>query len=166
MKIGKKNPQLKVRVGRTLEGTIFEVTFLVLAVLLWAYIVWLIGRAPSEVPTQYDLHGNANGWGSPLSAVFPLVMTTVIGACLLAGAYFPHTINLPVEVKTPRQVEHVVRLARIMALETLLLTLCLALVMLGPVAGTSLATVLIFASVAVMLITIVAYTVIIYRART
>ena len=41
MKIGKKNPQLKVRVGRTLEGTIFEVTFLVLAVLLWAYIVWL-----------------------------------------------------------------------------------------------------------------------------
>ena len=50
---------------------------------------------------------------------------TVIGACLLAAAYFPHTINVPVEVKTPRQYELLIRMTRIAAIIMLLMTLAI-----------------------------------------
>ncbi len=158
--------KLKVRVGRTLEGTIFEIAFLVLAILVWAFIVWLMSRAPDTVPTHFNLEGKADSWGSPTTILFPCVVTTVVGACLLLAAYFPHTVNLPVEVKTPRQVALVIRMVRVMALELLLLTLALAFISLGSSIGHesgSVAPVLIV--VGLLLLTCVVFTVLVYKAK-
>jgi uncharacterized membrane protein len=163
-----QNPQnkLKVRVGRTLEGTIFEVVFLVLAILLWVFIVWLLNHAPSRVPTHYDFQGNVDGWGSPLDAVFPCLLTTVVGISLLLAAYFPHTVNIPVEVKTPRQMALVVRLVRVLALEMLLLTFCMAFTMLGSAMGLSLSPLLlILVPVGILIVTSIVFIVLIYRAK-
>ena len=38
MKLFKQKNNKKVKMGRTLEGTIFEVSFAVLAILLWGFI--------------------------------------------------------------------------------------------------------------------------------
>ena len=155
-----------MRVGRTLEGTIFEIAFLVLAILVWAFIVWLMSRAPDTVPTHFNLEGKADSWGSPTTILFPCVVTTVVGACLLLAAYFPHTVNLPVEVKTPRQVALVIRMVRVMALELLLLTLALAFISLGSSIGHesgSVAPVLIV--VGLLLLTCVVFTVLVYKAK-
>jgi len=161
-----QNNKLKVHVGRTLEGTLFEIAFLVLAILVWAVIVWLMSRAPETVPTHFNLEGKADSWGSPTTILFPCIITTVVGACLLLAAYFPHTINIPVEVKTPRQVALVIRMVRVMALELLLLTLALAFISLGSSIGHesgSVAPVLIV--VGLLLLTCVVFTVLVYKAK-
>ena len=95
----KQKEKLKVKVHRTTEGTIFEVAFLVLAIIVWAIIIWQVSKAPNVIATHFDMNGHPNGYGSPWGLMFPCIMTTVVGACLLAAAYFPHTINVPVEVK-------------------------------------------------------------------
>lgn len=166
MKMKLQNNKLKVHVGRTLEGTLFEIAFLVLAILVWAVIVWLMSRAPETVPTHFNLEGKADSWGSPTTILFPCIITTVVGACLLLAAYFPHTINIPVEVKTPRQVALVIRMVRVMALELLLLTLALAFISLGSSIGHesgSVAPVLIV--VGLLLLTCVVFTVLVYKAK-
>lgn len=159
--------KLKVRVGRTLEGTIFEIAFLVLAILVWAFIVWLMSRAPDTVPTHFNLEGKADSWGSPTTILFPCIITTVVGAGLLLAAYFPHTINIPVEVKTPRQVVLVIRMARVMALEILLLTLALAFISLGSSIGHEPGIIApVFIVVGVLSLTCIVFTVLVYRAGT
>jgi membrane protein YdbS with pleckstrin-like domain len=85
----------------------------------------------------------------------------VTGAGLLAGAYFPHTLNMPVEVKTPRQYELLIRMTRIAAIIMLLMTLAIP------------ATILFFAtpspwpilaSVGLLLFDIIVFCILIHRA--
>lgn len=163
----KQNNKLKRRVGRTLEGTLFEVSFLVLAILVWAFIVWLVNRSPENVPIHFDFQGRANAWGSPTVILFTCIMTTVIGGSLLVAAYFPNTINLPVEVKTPRQVMLAVRMARVLALETLLLTLVLALTTLGSAIGlvSGSSPFLLMGLVLLIMLTCIVFTVLVHKAK-
>ena len=79
----------KIKVHRTTEGTIFEVAFLVLAVVVWVLIIMMMKNAPDVVATHFDASGRPNGYGSPWGLLFPCIITTVVGACLLAAAYFP-----------------------------------------------------------------------------
>ena len=115
----------KFNIVRTAEGTMFEVAFVVLAVAVWAMIVVLLMRAPDTVPVHFSLSGTPDGWGSKYTMVLPCLITTVIGAGMLLGAYFPHTVNLPVSIKNERQAWLVVRMMRIMAILFLLLTLAM-----------------------------------------
>ena len=94
----KQKERQKIEVHRTTEGTIFEVAFLVLTVIVWAIIIWQVSKAPNVIATHFDMNGHPNGYGSPWGLMFPCIMTTVVGACLLAAAYFPHTINVPVRL--------------------------------------------------------------------
>ena len=55
-----------IKVYRTKEGTIFEVAFLILALIVWGLIIWFIKQAPDVVPTHFDASGAPNAWGSPL----------------------------------------------------------------------------------------------------
>ena len=121
----KQKEKQKIKVNRTTEGTIFEVTFAILAVVVWALVIWMISRAPDVIATHFDAHGRPNGYGSPWGLTIPCIITTVVGIGLLVFAYFPHLINMPVEVKTPRQYELVIRSTRIAALTMLLLTLAI-----------------------------------------
>ena len=113
----------KIKVHRTTEGTIFEVAFLVLAVVVWVLIIMMMKNAPDVVATHFDASGRPNGYGSPWGLLFPCIITTVTGAGLLAGAYFPDKLNMPVKVSTPRQYELVIRMTRIAAIIMLLMTL-------------------------------------------
>jgi uncharacterized membrane protein len=152
----------KIKVHRTTEGTIFELAFLVLAVIIWVLVILMMKNAPDVIATHFDAHGRPNGYGSPWGLLFPCIIMTVVGGCLLAGAYFPHTLNMPVEVKTPRQYELLIRMTRIAALLFLLLTLAIPATLLyfdshpmAPVVGT----------IGLMLAVIVYYTVLIHRAK-
>ena len=113
----------KIKVNRTKEGTVFEIAFVMLAVIVWALIIWMLCKAPDVVATHFDGRGHPNGYGSPWGLVIPCVITTVVGAGLLLVAYHPHLINMPVEMKTPRQYELGIRSTRVAALTLLLLTL-------------------------------------------
>ncbi len=113
----------KIKVNRTKEGTVFEIAFVMLAVIVWALIILMLCKAPDVVATHFDGRGHPNGYGSPWGLVIPCVITTVVGAGLLVVAYHPHLINMPVEMKTPRQYELGIRSTRVAALTLLLLTL-------------------------------------------
>ena len=158
----KQKEKLKVKVHRTTEGTIFEVAFLVLAVIVWAIIIWQVSKAPNVIATHFDMNGHPNGYGSPWGLMFPCIMTTVVGACLLAAAYFPHTINVPVEVKTPRQYELLIRMTRIIALIMLLLTLVIPMTLL---VFSSPQTWPVFSIIALMIAVIIYYCVQIHKAK-
>jgi hypothetical protein len=150
-----------VMMGRTLEGTIFEVVFLVMALVLWGFIAWLIARAPSLVPIHFDIVGEADKWSHPTSVIFPCLIMTVAGACMLLGAYFPKSVNLPVKVENARQVALVMRMMRILSLVMLLITLHIAL-------STLLASLLfwlVWVAVGLLLAIVATYTILIYKAR-
>ena len=159
----KQKEKLKVKVHRTTEGTIFEVAFLVLAVIVWAIIIWQVSKAPNVIATHFDMNGHPNGYGSPWGLLVPSIIMTVAGIGLLVCAYYPHLINMPVEIKTTRQFELAIRMTRIAALIMLLVTLAIPMTLLAfatpqpwPVLGT----------LALMLVVIVYYCVLIHRAKT
>lgn len=115
----------RIKVVRTTEGTIFELAFLVLAVIVWVLVILMMKKAPDVVATHFDVNGHPNGYGSPWGMLFPCILTTLVGVGLLIGAYFPHIINVPVEVNNTRQYELLIRMTRITALLFLLLTLAI-----------------------------------------
>ncbi|MBR6194732.1 MAG: DUF1648 domain-containing protein [Prevotella sp.] len=152
----------KIKVNRTKEGTVFEIAFVMLAVIVWALIIWMLCKAPDVVATHFDGRGHPNGYGSPWGLVIPCVITTVVGAGLLLVAYHPHLINMPVEMKTPRQYELGIRSTRVAALTLLLLTLsipCSLLLFESPTSWPVLGTVGLLLAVAVY------YSVRIYKAK-
>lgn len=152
----------KIKVNRTKEGTLFEIAFAMLAVIVWALIIWMLIKAPDVIATHFDAHGRPNSYGSPWGLLVPCIITTVVGAGLLVVAYHPHLINMPVEMKTPRQYELGIRSTRVAALTLLLLTLSIPCAVLlldhpspWPILGT----------VGLMLAVAVYYSIRIYRAR-
>ena len=152
----------KIKVNRTKEGTVFEIAFVMLAVVVWALIIWMLCKAPDVVATHFDGRGHPNGYGSPWGLVIPCIITTVVGAGLLVVAYHPHLINMPVEMKTPRQYELGIRSTRVAALTLLLLTLsipCSLLLFESPSPWPVLGTVGLLLAVAVY------YSVRIYKAK-
>ena len=59
-----------IKVYRTKEGTIFEVAFLILALIVWGLIIWFIKQAPDVVPTHFDASGaRAHLWESSFHVV-------------------------------------------------------------------------------------------------
>ena len=120
--LGTKKQQ-KIKVHRTMEGTIFELAFLVGAAIVWILVIMMLSNAPSVIATHFDGNGHPNGYGSPWGLLFPCIIMTLMGVGLLIGAYFPHHINVPVSVHTQRQYELVIRMVRVMALLFLLMTL-------------------------------------------
>lgn len=159
----KHNPNKeRITVHRTTEDTIFEITFLILAVIVWALIILMLSKAPDVIATHFDGHGHPNGYGSPWGLLVPCIITTVVGAGLLVAAYYPHLINMPVEMKNLRQYELAIRSTRIVALTLLLLTLSIPATLLlfesptpWPVLGT----------IGLMLAVAVYYSVRIYKAK-
>lgn len=146
--------------GRTLEGTIFEIVFVVMALALWGYIAWLISQAPHYVPTHFDAVGKADGYGKPTLVIFPCLMMTVVGACMLLGAYFPGSVNLPVKVETPRQMSLVMRMMRILSLVFLLLALATAFSTLNIAQAWP-----VWPVVGILVAVVIVFTILIYRAR-
>ena len=115
-----------IKVCRTTEGTIFEVAFLILAIIVWGLIIWFIKQAPDIVPIHFDASGNPNAWGSPTGIIFPCSIMTISGAAMLILCYFPKTFSLSGKHATPRNYALTIRMLRIMSLLMLLMTLAIA----------------------------------------
>ena len=153
----------KIKVNRTLEGTIFEFAFLVLLIAVWVFIIIALQKAPDVVPSHFDAAGHANSYGSKYGILFATIFTTIGGVVLLGGAYFPHTINLPVRIKTPHQYLLAIRMMRVLSLTLLALTAVIAYTSL--VAYKAPSAVPILAVVGVMFAVIIVFTLLIFRAK-
>ena len=156
------NNKEKIKVCRTTEGTIFEIVLVVMLVVIGALIAKRYVDAPNVVPTHFGPSGEPNGWGSKSGVLIPSLVITIASIFLMVSAYFPHKVNIPVEVSTPRQWALVVRLVRVMALEMALLTLSIATSSLLVDHHT---TWLIMAVTGLMFITVIIFCVLIHKAR-
>ena len=156
------NNKERIKVCRTIEGTIFEIVLVVMLVVIGALIAKMYVDAPDVVPTHFGPSGEPNGWGSKSGALIPCLVITIASIFLMVSAYFPHKVNIPVEVSTPRQWALVVRLVRVMALEMALLTLSIATSSLLVDHHT---TWLIMAVTGLMFITVIIFCVLIHKAR-
>ena len=50
----------KIKVHRTTEATVFEIVFVLMALIVWGLIIWLVHRAPDIVTVRL--------WESPFPA--------------------------------------------------------------------------------------------------
>jgi uncharacterized membrane protein len=71
-----------------------------LAILGWITLNALYGanRLPDKIPTHFDMAGNPNGWGSPLTLMLLPVIAVVIYALITLVSFFPSAFNYPVPV--------------------------------------------------------------------
>ena len=113
-----------VKVHRTTEGTIFEIAFVVIAIVVWGLIIWMIHQAPDIVATHFDASGKPNAYGPPAGIAIPCVIITIVAIVLMTTAYFPRLINMPTKLTNIRQVKLAIRGVRIAAI--ILLIMCLA----------------------------------------
>ena len=127
-----KNFDIKnVKVHRTTEGTIFEVVFIIVAIVVWGLIIWMVHQAPDIVPTHFDGSGKPNAYGSPAGITIPCIILTIVAIGLMVTAYYPRLINTPMKITNIRQVELSIRMTRVMGITLLLMTLAIAYIMLG-----------------------------------
>ena len=120
-----------VKVHRTTEATVFEVAFVILAIIVWGIIIWMIHRAPDIVPTHFDGSGKPNAYGSPAGVTIPCIILTIAAIGCMVVAYFPRLINSTVKITNIRQVEWTIRLIRVMGITLLLMPLAVVYMMLG-----------------------------------
>ena len=155
----------KIKVNRTLEGTIFEFAFLVLLIAVWVFIIIALQKAPDVVPTHFDGAGHATSYDSKYSILFVTIFTSIGGIIMLGSAYYPHTINIPVKVKTPRQYLLAIRMMRVLSLVLLALTAVIAYTSLVAGAHGEPSTMPILATVGVMFAIIIVFCVLIFKAK-
>lgn len=155
----------KIKVYRTTEGTIFEVLFVLLLIITWVMIVRFLSSAPDIVPSHFDATGQANRYGSKYAILFPCVITSVVGFCLMLGAYFPNSINMPIRVSTPRQYTWVIRMTRILGIMMLPLTFVIAWTSLASQRYGGPSAIPILSVVGIMLAVVIGFSIVTYKMR-
>ena len=120
-----------VKVHRTTEAIIFEIAFVIIAIIVWGIIIWMIHRAPDIVATHFDASGKPNAYGSPTGLLIPCIILTIGAVVCMVCAYFPRHINMPFKITNVRQVELAIRFSRVMGITFLLIPLSVAYMMLG-----------------------------------
>ena len=152
----------KIKVHRTTEATIFEIVFVLMALIVWGLIIWMVHRAPDIVPTHFDASGKPNAYGSPAGITIPCALLTIGAIVCMVCAYFPRHINMPFEIKNIRQVEQAIRLIRVTGVTFLLTPLAVAYTMLGI---SSPSVIPILAAIGLILVETVLFSIIIYKSK-
>ena len=155
----------KIKVNRTLEGNIFEIVFLVLLIAMWVFIIQALSSAPDVVPTHFDAAGRPNSYGTKYGILFACFLTTGAAIYMMVCAYFPHSINIPVKIATPRQYELAIRMIRIVGLTLLALTFVIAYTSLVAGVHGEPSAVPILAVVGVMFTVIIIFSILIANAK-
>lgn len=132
-----KEERPAVKVSRTVEGTVFEIAVAIILIASWIYILVNIDKLPASFP------------------FFQCIVTSVVALCMLAVAYFPNSINMPIKVRTPRQYALTIRMVRLFGL---IFSMAPAAMVFG---GIPLSAVI----VSTMIIVLVVFCVLVYRAR-
>lgn len=152
----------EIKVQRTTEATVFEIVFVLTAVIVWGLILWIIHCAPDIVPTHFDASGKPNAYGSPTGIIIPCVILTIAAVSCMAIAYFPRYINMPVKITNIRQVELSVRSVRVAGITFLLLALAIVYTLLGMDSPSAIP---VLAVVALLLAEAVLFTILIYKSK-
>lgn len=137
----------QVKVGRTLEGTIIEV----LAVILLA-IAWVIGL------TKHQFSGAMGEKLLGICIVFSIAIVVLLVTC-----YFPKYFNHSRQLRNMRQVMLSIRMSRVLAIELALIALILTISnnLISPQHELT----LIFIAVIGIVLTILFFMVLIFRAK-
>lgn len=152
-----------VRMGRTMESTIFELVALVLVITMLVLAVIMYFHAPETIPTHFDAAGHPNNEGSRLTLLIVAGIGAVLTVLLMAGAYVPTmVVNTPTQLETPGQYVLASRMVRVLALLLCLLFTCLILMMCYP---TSHFRILLYILVILIAVTPIVFTILIRRAR-
>jgi len=148
------------KVGRTPEGNAFELAFVVSAILVCVYVVLVYLQAPETVATHFGPSGMPDAYGHKSKMLIPCVVTFIVAVCMMVGAYFPHSINLPgIDVPTERQEALGMRMVRVLGLMMLLLTAAIVHDMfLGHI-------VMVFVVIILMLLTCTLFIFLMYRGK-
>lgn len=127
-----------MKLGRTREGTVFEVVAAVLIIIMWVMSLWLIERYGADVMEQV-----VNG-----------LIATIAAPIVLFAAYRPAHINVPAVMTNAVQVRLAVRLVRIVALEVIAMVISMNIAMAFDPSGQALI-LCIMAACAVMMVTLI-----------
>lgn len=152
----------KIKVHRTTEATVFEIAFVIIAIIVWGIIIWMIHRAPDIVPTHFDASGKANAYGSPTGVAIPCIILTIGAVVCMAIAYFPRHINMPFKITNVRQVELTIRFSRVMGITFLLIPLSVAYMMLGMSSPSPTPFLVVFG---LLFLEIIYFSIVIYKAK-
>lgn len=152
----------KIKVHRTTEATVFEIAFVIIAIIVWGIIIWMIHRAPDIVPTHFDASGKANAYGSPAGVAIPCIILTIGAVVCMAIAYFPRHINMPFKITNVRQVELAIRFSRVMGITFLLIPLSVAYMMLGMSSPSPTPFMVVFG---LLFLEIIYFSIVIYKAK-
>ena len=152
----------KIKVHRTTEATVFEIVFVLMALIVWGLIIWMVHRAPDIVPTHFDASGKPNAYGSPVGITIPCALLTMAAIVCMVCAYFQRHINMPIKIRNIRQVELTIRLIRVTGVTFLLIPLAIAYTMLGM---SSPSVIPILASIGLILMETVLFSIIIYKSK-
>lgn len=155
----------KIKVYRTTEGTIFEIIFLVVLITVWTLLITYWHQAPDIIPTHFGIDGQPNDWGSKSGILIPCGITSLTGLVLMITAYFPHKVNIPVTVSSPRQWPLVVRMTRCMGLMMLVLTFTIGYTSLVSCANGEPSALPILSTVGALFAIIIVFCVLIHRAK-
>lgn len=91
----KKDNRPAVKVNRTLEGTIFEIVVAAILIVSWVIIIMNLNNLPAWFPLTQ------------------CIITSLVSLGMMVAAYFPNSINMPVQINTPRQYALAIRMVRI-----------------------------------------------------
>ena len=91
----KKDNRPAVKVNRTLEGTIFEIVVAAILIVSWVIIIMNLDNLPAWFPLTQ------------------CIITSLVSLGMMVAAYFPNSINMPVQINTPRQYALAIRMVRI-----------------------------------------------------
>ena len=145
-----------------MEGTIFEIAFAIIAIIVWGLIIWLVHQAPDIVPTHFDASGKPNAYGSPAGVTIPCIILTIAAISLMVLAYFPRHINMPFKITNIQQVKLAIRQLRIAGIILMILPLAVAYTILGMSSPTA---VPIIAVVVLLIAEFILFTILIYRTK-
>ena len=151
-----------IKVHRTMEGTIFEIAFAIIAIIVWGLIIWLVHRAPDIVPTHFDASGKPNAYGSPTGITVPCIILTIAAISMMVLAYFPRHINMPFKMTNIQQVKLAIRQLRIAGIIFMFIPLAVSYMMLG-MKTPSPAPLLVM--IGLLLLEIIVFTILIYKAK-
>lgn len=152
-----------VRMGRTMESTIFEMVALFLIVVMWVLAAWMYRHSPETIPTHFDAAGNPNDYGSRLTLFILAGIGTVLTVLLMVGAYVPTgVINPPAKLENQTQYVLASRMVRVLALLLCLLFICCILLVCYP---TSYVGIPLISLVVLMTLTPIIFAIFIRRAR-
>lgn len=110
----RSNNKNRIKVYRTMEGNIFEAVTAVLLIIIWILTFKELGAGGNIAAATTAADGEGAG-----KILIPNIAVTAATLLLLVSAYFPdRMINLDIKIRNTAQYALVIRMVRVLALET------------------------------------------------